>query len=66
METPYSLVHADLAYILNTVTIKELDAFGLLNEINVSMPMGRDKTNPKILKESEKSAANPLTIYFNL
>ncbi|CAH8429151.1 unnamed protein product [Schistosoma bovis] len=67
IEAPFPSVYTDSpTHTLDSVTIKELDVFGLLNKLDIGKSTGPDELHPRLLKELSNFVANPLSICFNL
>ena len=67
IETPFSPVHENPpTQALDSVTIKELDVFGLLVKLDIGKSTGPDELHPRLLKELANFVANPLSVCFNL
>ncbi|CAH8447575.1 unnamed protein product [Schistosoma bovis] len=67
IEAPFSSAYTDPPiHTLDSVTIKELDVFGLLNKLDVGKSTGPDELHPRLLKELSNFVANPLSTCFNL
>lgn len=51
---------------MDTVTIKELDVFGLSNVLDIGKPIRLYEMQPRLLSESANFVVNPVGECFNL